>query len=631
MLIKKIVGILHHIENSIANVVILLLATIPIYEVLARRFLGSGISGSAQYMQHLLLWVAFIGGMITTRHGSHLSLAIGAHRLKEPYKTWLTTFASTISVTICSTLVCSALSLTLIGFDPTSKVGFLPIRYALMIMPVGFAVMTVRFITRASARTPLRLIAALGIPLGLIIGIGPLINSILAIINEVYNIVPARIETLLFSLNDSIYSILNIFHLPLVIILLASAFFGTPIFIILGGFTILQFISSGGALETVVDEAYSMISNPLLAALPLFTFAGFILSESKSSERLVRLFQSLFGWFPGGLAVMSILICAFFTTFTGASGVTILALGALLSFILTQNHYSRNFSLGLLTASGSIGLLFPPSLPIIMYAVIAQISVKDMFVGGFLPGLLMVITLAVIGIVSAIRGKQTRQPFRPKETLAPLRESIWEILLPILILFLFFRGITTLVETGAVAVIYVIVVEMLIHREIKIRDLPRIFVKSVPIIGGVLIILAVAKGLSYYIVDAEVPIHLVNWFRDHIHSKYLFLILLNITLLIAGCLMDIFSAIVVVAPLFIPIGMAYGIDPVHLGIIFLANLELGYLTPPVGINLFLASYRFNQPLPTIYRNVLPFFIFLLITVILITYVPILTTGFLGLF
>jgi len=328
---------------------------------------------------------------------------------------------------------------------------------------------------------------------------------------------------------------------------------------------------------------------------------------------------------------MSVLICAFFTTFTGASGVTILVVGGLLSLILTENGFSRNFSLGLLTASGSIGLLFPPSLPVIMYGVTAQISVGEMFVGGFLPGLLMVVMLAAIGIVSAVRGKQELKPFRIKETLRPLRESFWEIMLPALIVVLFFRGITTLVETGAIAVVYVLAVEMLVHREISVRELPKVLIKSVPIMGGVLVILAVSKGLSYYIVDAEIPVHLSDWFQTYIRSKYVFLILLNVTLLIVGCLMDVFSAILVISPLFIPLGAAYGIHPVHLGIIFLANLELGYLTPPVGINLFLSSYRFNEPLPIIYRNVIPFLVFLLITVLVITYVPAMTTGLLRFF
>ena len=631
MLIKKAVGLFHDIENATANIVLVLIALIPTLEVLVRRFFRSGLPSSDDYVQHLILWIAFIGGMITTREGKHLSLSSGFHHLKEPYKTWINTSASFVSVIVSSTLVWSALSLALIGFDPTRKIGFIPIRYVVMIMPLGFTVMTFRFITATSKKPALRAIVSLGVPIGFLIGLGPLINSLGAITAEINYPIPVNIETFLFSLNDSVYSILNIFHLPLIIIFIASAFLGTPIFIVLGGFTIIQFISSGGVLETVVDESYSMLSNPIVPSLPLFTFAGFILSASKAGERLVRLFRALFGWFPGGLVVMSILICAFFTTFTGASGVTILALGALLAIILTKNNFPRSFSLGLLTASGSIGLLFPPSLPIIMYGVVAQISIKDMFVGGLLPGLLMVATLVIIGVYIAIREKQKAKPFSLKEALSSLKESIWEILLPILILFLFLSGITTLVETGAIAVVYVLAVDMLIHREIKFKDLLTVFNKSIPIIGGVLIILALAKGLSYYIVDAEVPIYLVDWFQAHIPSKYVFLILLNIALLITGSLMDIFSALVVVAPLFIPLGAAYGIHPVHLGIIFLANLELGYLTPPVGINLFFASYRFNEPLGVIYRNVFPFLIFLLITVLIITYVPVMTTGLLGLF
>jgi C4-dicarboxylate transporter DctM subunit len=310
--------------------------------------------------------------------------------------------------------------------------------------------------------------------------------------------------------------------------------------------------------------------------------------------------------------------------------VTILALGALLAYVLVESgRFSERFSTGLLTASGSIGLLFPPSLPIILYGVVAQINIKHMFVGGLVPGLLMVLTLSGIGVAFAVRNKVASVSFEPSEAWLAFKESLWEILLPVIILLGFFLGVTSLVETGAVAVVYALVVELFIHKDIRLRDLPGVLMKCVPIIGGVLVILAMARGLSFKIVDAEVPMQLTAWTRDNIHSKYLFLFLLNIALLITGCLMDIFSAITVVVPLIIPLGELFGIHPVHLGVIFLANLELGYLTPPVGLNLFLASYRFEQPLVKIYRNVVPYFLALLATVLLITYVPWISTGLLS--
>jgi C4-dicarboxylate transporter, DctM subunit len=403
---------------------------------------------------------------------------------------------------------------------------------------------------------------------------------------------------------------------------------GTPIFVLLGGLAVLFFTHGGGSLEVVTNEAYTMLSGTIIPALPLFTVAGFIISESKSGERLVRLFKALFGWLPGGLTIMAIVICAFLTTFTGASGVTILAVGGLLFYILTTAGYRKGFSTGLLTASGSIGLLFPPSLPVIIYGVVAQVSIKEMFVGGILPGLFMVLVLAGMGTAASVRQKVPRTPFRPKEVLPALRDSILEILLPILVIVFYLKGVMTLVETAAFSVLYAFIVEVIVHRDIKWREVPRVFLQSALIMGGVLVILSVAKGLSYYIVDVEFPTRLADWLHAAVSSKFVFLILLNLALLVVGCFMDIFSAITVVVPLIVPLGAAYGVHPVHLGIIFLANLELGYLTPPVGINLFLASYRFNEPLARIYKVVIPFLLVLLATVLVITYVPWITTGLL---
>jgi tripartite ATP-independent transporter DctM subunit len=332
---------------------------------------------------------------------------------------------------------------------------------------------------------------------------------------------------------------------------------------------------------------------------------------------------------PGGLAVMAILVSGFFTTFTGASGVTILALGALLSYVLIKGKYEKRFSVGLLTASGSIGLLFPPSLPIIIYGVTAQISIKDMFIGGIVPGFIMISALAFFSIKYAKKMKVEREPFSIKESLLAIKDAAWEILLPVIILLFFFGGITTLVESAAIAVLYSIIVEVFINRDMKLRELSNVMLKALPIIGGVLMILALAKGLSYFIVDAEIPMKLTAWVKANIASKYVFLLLLNIALLITGMFMDIFSAIMVVVPLIIPLGNIFGINPVHLGIIFLANMELGYLTPPVGLNLFLSSYRFEEPMTKVYKDVIPFFIIMLITVLLITYVPFLTTFLLG--
>jgi tripartite ATP-independent transporter DctM subunit len=368
-----------------------------------------------------------------------------------------------------------------------------------------------------------------------------------------------------------------------------------------------------------------MLTSNTIPAIPLFTVAGFLLSESKAGERLIRLFKSLVGWIPGGLVVAAVLVSTFFTTFTGASGVTILALGGLLYFILVESgNYKPRFATGMLTSFGSIGLLFPPSLALIIYGSVAQVNIFELFLGGIGPGIVMVVVMSAIGVVVSIRRKVKPVPFNGRDALKAVGESFWELLLPVIIILSYFTGVTTLVETAALAVVYAFIIEVIVHREISFRSLGTVILKAVPIIGGVLIILAVARGLSYYFIDARVPQNLSAWVGNHIASKFLFLLILNLTLLVTGMFMDIFSAILVVAPLIIPLGQVFGIDPVHLGIIFIANLELGFITPPVGLNLFLASYRFEMPLLTLYRNVFPFFLVQFAIVLVITYVPDLT-------
>ena len=626
------------IEGGLAAVLLFLLALLPILETLLRYFFSTGIPDVHVYVEHLVLWICFVGAMITSREGRHLSLSVGVERIKEPARGWVVAFTGFFSIAITVTLSLASLSFALIGFDESQRVGFFPISLVSLIMPIGFAVLAVRFIFRLQPGIKRLLGTGLGVLLGFLMGLAPLFVVLNASIEKLLPILALSEEagfTLIdaldsagFALTEFFVPLLNLLSFPLLILLVVSAFLGTPIFVVLGGVATLFFLRSGGSLEIMPNEAYTMLTGDIIPAIPLFTMVGAIMSDSKAGDRLVRFFKTFFGWFPGGLAVMSILVCAFFTTFTGGSGVTILALGGLLSFILIQRGFKEDFATGLLTGSGSIGLLFPPSLPIIMYGVVAQVNIKELFVGGLLPGVLMVLTLSILGVRRAMVLKVARVKFQAKEILPTLKESIWEIMLPIVILVSYFSGFTTLIETASLAVIYVLMVQVVIHRDIKLRDLPKVLTRCLPIIGGVLVILAVAKGLSYYLVDAQVPTMLTEWLKQFVHSKYVFLILLNVALLVTGCLMDIYSAITVVAPLVIPLGVAYGIHPVHLGIIFLANLELGYLTPPVGLNLFLASYRFNQPLSRIYRNIIPFLIALLVAVLLITYIPWLTTALL---
>jgi tripartite ATP-independent transporter DctM subunit len=369
-----------------------------------------------------------------------------------------------------------------------------------------------------------------------------------------------------------------------------------------------------------------------MVAIPLFTLAGFILSESRAGERLVRTFQSLFGWLPGGLIIATVIICAFFTSFTGASGVTILALGGILYTVLTKNsRYSEKFSIGLLTASGSIGLLFPPSLPIILTGSITQTNIAHLFLGGIFPGLILVAVMILAGIFFVGGTKVKRIPFNIKYAAVSVKESLPEIILPVFLIVGYFTGTFSLVEIGAFAALYVFVVEVFITRDIKLRNIFAVFQKAVPITGGILAILALSQALSYYIVDTQAPEIFAQWMHNTVQSKFVFLLLLNLALLVVGCLVDIFSAILIVLPLVMPLGAAFGISQVHMGIIFLVNLEAGFLTPPVGLNLFLASYRFKQPFVTICRQAFPFLIIQLIVVALVTYLPVMSEFLPGLF
>jgi tripartite ATP-independent transporter DctM subunit len=361
------------------------------------------------------------------------------------------------------------------------------------------------------------------------------------------------------------------------------------------------------------------------------------------------LFKALLGWLPGGYGVAVILILAFFTTFTGASGVTIMALGGLLSYILAENRYGDKFSLGLITASGSIGLLFPPSMPLILFGIIAQFILKDwvlahpadagmmqsfkignLFLAGVLPGLLMVLALGTMVVIRALRSGTPRHPVNLREAGRPLLSAIWEILLPVFVVALFLSGLITITEVAAISALYILIIEMFVHKDISFRDLAGIGRQTLVIVGGILIILAVSKGLAQYIIVEQIPDRIVAWMQAHVHSKFVFLLLLNAALLLAGCFLDIYSAIAVAAPIVIPVGLAYGVHPLHLGIIFLANLELGYLTPPVGLNLFMSAYRFEKPVGTIYRSIVPFFLLLAAMLLLITYIPFFSTALVNL-
>ena len=620
------VRVLHRLEDGASIVLLGAMVLLPLAEIVVRQ-LGTGIPGALPFEQHLTLWVAFLGAALAAREGRLLALATGNFLPEGRFRAVAAVFTGGVSAMIATLLGAASLDLVQIeregGIEMAAGV---PVWVGQAIMPVGFAILALRLAWKSSDLWTGRAFAGFGIVLGLWIG--------------------ANAD----SFADRAAT-------PWLVLILASTLLGGPIFAALGGAAVFLFLSDFVPLAAVPAESYRLAVSPTLAAIPLFTLTGFLLAEGGASERLLRVFRALFGWVPGSTPVVCAVVCAFFTVFTGGSGVTILALGGVLFAALSADGYRERFSLGLLTSSGSLGLLLPPALPLILFGIVAEVPIEDLFIGGLVPGLLLIALIAAWGVREGLRSgvarswtsaseddlpiwaaNRERLSPRARRLLAVVLEMVravwagkWELLLPVVILGAFFSGYATLVETAALAALYAFVVQCLVHRDVRLgKPLLAVFRQCAVLVGGVLIILVAAMGLTSWLVDAQAAQALVELVQNNIESKIVFLLALNVFLLLVGCLMDIFSATVVVVPLIIPLGLAFGVDPIHLGIIFVANLELGYLTPPVGLNLFLASYRFERPLLAVYRAAVPALVILGVGVLLITYVPGLTLGLLDL-
>ena len=582
---------------------------LPIGEIFGRLLFGRGIPASVPIVRNLTLWVTFLGAALAAREQRLLSLATGTLMPAGRWRDSARVVAHTVGAAVSAVLALASLELLIIERGGGLEIGVgIPVWVVEIVMPVAFAAIALRLMWSAAEAWPGRAVAAAAIALG--IGLSVTGEGELGFLGGLSETVLAGRPAW-----------------PIVAVVLVAALLGAPIFVALGGAALVLFLADGVPAAAIPVETYRLSTSTTLAAVPLFTLTGFFLAEGRSSQRLIRLFSAFFGWIPGGTAIVTAVLCAFFTVFTGGSGVTILALGGLLFPALLKSGYRERFSLGLLTASGSLGLLWPPALPLILYAIVADIPYQDLFLGGLLPGLLLLGLVAAWGVREGLKTGAGRSRFERQEALASLWLAKWEILLPIIVLVAIFGGFATIVESAALAALYALIIQCFVHRDLSVtRDLLKVLQKSCVLIGGVLIIFGVAMGFTSYLVDAQVATRVLAWAQESIHSPLVFLLCLNIFLLGVGCLMDIFSATVVVVPLIVPIGAAFGIDPIHLGIIFVANLELGYLTPPVGLNLFLASYRFDRPLLEVYRAALPMLAILGIGVLLITYVPWLTTG-----
>lgn len=584
------------LENALALVAMSGIVLIPLLEIALRKFLATGIPGAAPFAQHLTMWVGLLGAAIAARDGKLLSLATGeflAHSQTAHVARWL---SSTAGAAISAIFTVGAVNLVQLDMVEDLEIAAgIRVWMADLIMPAAFALITAR-LTWGASTSVLGRVAALA---------GPLAGIWLATHPELLD---------------------GASPWPLITVLVIAAVLGAPIFVLLGGAGAIFFMSQGSKPTVLLITAYQELTGSAgLAAIPLFTLAGYLLAEGRSSERLLRLFRALFGWLPGGTAVATATLCAFFTLLTGGSGVTILALGGLLLPALLKDGYSERFSIGMLTSAGSLGLLFPLSLPLILYAIIANLSMEDLFIGGALPGLMMLALLSVYGIREALQHGAHRAPFAMGEALGALWEAKWEIGLPVVVMTALLGGYATPVESAAVAALYAFIMQRFVHRDLPtMGDVVRVSGDSVGLVGGVLIILAVAVGLTNYMINAQVPDALIAWTTAHVSSPLMFLLALNVFLLVVGCLMDIFSAIVVVVPLITGVAEFYQIHPIHLGIIFVANLELGYLTPPLGLNLLVASVRFNRSALSVMRAAMPMLLILTISVLLITYVPWLT-------
>src|SRR2546427_1489881 len=602
--------VLRHGEDLLVVLSLAALMALPLIEMVLRRF-HSGISGSSAFVQNFTLIVGMLGGAIAARDGRLLSFSTLGSFLKGRVKAAARVLSSGVAAAISAFLCVGSLQFLLTEKQGGGRIAYnIPAWIVQLVLPIGFGLVALRLIWRAAAGWKGRVLALL------------LASAIMLFFIHS----PVAREKLVA---------------PALVALLVATFLGAPVFTAIGGAALILFWGDQSDIAAIAVKHYSLVDRPMTPTIPLFTLAGYFLAQGGASRRLVRVFQALCGSLRGGPAIITALVCAFFTTFTGASGVTILALGGLLMPVLLSARYSERDALGLLTGAGSLGLLFPPCLPVILYSIVASsamanlgaananansVTMEKMFLGGLGPGLLMVALTAWWGIRRQPKEGVVTQAFDLAEARLAIWEAKWELSLPVVALVALFGGFATPVEAAAVTATYALLTATVIYRDLHpLKDVPRVMTECGLLVGGVLMILGVALGFTHYLVDAQFPDKMVEWSTQVLKSKWLYLLGLNVVLLFVGGLIEIYAAIVVIVPLLVPVGLAFGIDPVHLGIIFLANMELGFLTPPVGLNLLLSSYRFDKPILEVMRAVVPMLLVLIVGVLLITYFPPLTT------
>ena len=584
-------------EDRLLAAVLGLMCAIPVVELILRATIHRGILGASSIVQNLVLVIGMLGSAVAARECRLLTISAVTVVLPGRVREWTTAFANTLAAAVCAMLFAAEAAFVLAERHSGAKLlPGVPLWWVQALMPLGFLLVGWRLFARIAHSSAARLA---GVVAGAALG---------ALAWNVEIITPT-------------------WFAAGVTLILLGAVLGTPLFAVLAGTTLLLFWREAEPLAAIAVDHYRTVSNPSFPAIPLFTFAGYLLAESQAPRRLIEVFDALLGKFRGGAVLVTVLACTFFTSFTGASGVTVLALGGLIMPLLLSTGYGERPSLGLVTAAGLPGTILMPALPLILYAIVAGVAINDMFLAGLLPASLMAGIVALWGMRRRPASSPTPRVFDAARVRRALLAARWELSVPLVPIASLASGIATPVESAALTAMYVLFVVTIAHRDLGWRrDVPRVMAECGLIVGGILLVMGVALGLTDYLVDVQVPDRLVDWVRQGIDNRIAFLLVLNAFLLIAGCVVEIYPAIMVLAPIVTHLGAAYGIDPVHLGIIFLANMELGYLTPLVGLNLFFAAYRFNRPIAEVFHAVLPLFVALAIGVLVITYFPALSTA-----
>ncbi|WP_228378535.1 TRAP transporter large permease subunit [Treponema endosymbiont of Eucomonympha sp.] len=595
--------------DRVAVLLVFLLSLIPLAFKLLQEQFSVIIFNSDAVVSNIFFLFACAAGIITWRSGKHISLASLSDRLSPKAQPLTLQIRTGIESAVLTALFFASCSRVFSAFEPGSTVAGIPLVAVFAVLPLTYLALAVSL----WLRKPLRASAFLGAAVGLAVSGGTIANAWYALASSVPPVFDeANARWCVFAGQAAA---------PLVLLLVASAFFGVPLFIVLNGVAYVAFSQGGGYVDVLPLESYQMLTDKTIAAIPLFTITGYVLSRGSAGRRLVDVFRACFGWFRGGAIVAVVVVATFFTTFTGVSGVTILALGSLLTVLLTGSGYPQDRARSLATASGAIGLLFPPSAAVIMYGSTNYFSVDivALFKGALIPGCLLALGTIFVGFL--FDKNAARPPFSAPEAFTALKNAAFEFLLPVFFCVGYFTGIFSLTESAAFAALYAIFLTAVVRRDFSGREALRVVLESIPVSGGVLFILASARGLSYFLMDANIPAQLSELVLRYVSSKYAFLLLLNFALIAVGCLMDTYSAILIVSPLVIAVAEPFGLSPVHTGVIFLMNMQLGFLTPPVGMDLFIASYTFNVPVFRVIRGVLPYLAVQFAVLLLVTYIP----------